>query len=167
MKKSVYQNFGQKNFLFLVLLIFSCATYAQEKKQLTEDLMDYPFEVVDEIPVYPGCENLNSRKERKACISTSINDFVNRNFNTGLGKELGLTGISRIYVQFKISPKGVVTDVRSRAPHPALGEEGERVVGLLPNMEPAKHNGKKVTVLYALPITFNVPEGKILEVGGN
>jgi hypothetical protein len=123
-----------------------------------EDGLPIPFAVVEQVPVFPGCGSLATNKEQKECMSLGINQHVNINFNTDLGKELGLVGVNRIYVQFKVSQEGVVTDVRSRAPHPRLGEEAERVVNSLPNMKPAIHGGKKVAVLYSLPISFAVPE---------
>ncbi|MGB7785206.1 MAG: M56 family metallopeptidase [Salinimicrobium sp.] len=125
-----------------------------------EDNLPIPFAVVEEVPVFPGCEDLETNSERKECMSRRISELVNKNFNTGLGKELGLTGLHRIYVQFQISAEGEVTNLKSRAPNPALGEEAERVVAALPKMEPATHRGEKVAVLYSLPISFMVPEEK-------
>lgn len=130
----------------------------QRSKGATSTTGDVPFAVVEEVPVFPGCETLDSREERKTCMSQKINEFVNINFNTSLGKELSLTGIHRIYVQFKIAKDGDVEFVGARAPHPALEEEAERVVKLLPNMTPGKQNGEEVAVLYTLPITFKISE---------
>lgn len=121
-----------------------------------EDL-PIPFAVVEQVPVFPGCEGLTNM-EQKDCMSRKISDFVNRNFNTGLGKQLGVTGINRIYVQFQVSKEGEVTSVKSRAPHPDLGAEAERVVNSMPIMEPAMHSGENVAILYSLPIVLNVPE---------
>ncbi|NJY62055.1 blaR1 peptidase M56 [Salinimicrobium sp. CDJ15-81-2] len=123
-----------------------------------DENLPIPFAVVEQVPVFPGCENLATSKEQKECMSNKITDFVSRNFNTNLGKELGVTGINRIYVKFKVSKDGEVTSVESRAPHPKLGAEAERVINILPNMEPAVHNGEEVAILYSLPIVFNVPE---------
>ncbi|WP_051286247.1 M56 family metallopeptidase [Salinimicrobium terrae] len=122
-----------------------------------EDL-PIPFAVVEQVPIYPGCENLTTNEERKECISQNINQYVNKNFNTNLGKELGLTGLNRIYVQFKVSESGEVVDVRSRAPHPDLSAEAIRIVNNLPDMQPAMHSGEEVAVLYSLPIVFNIPQ---------
>lgn len=145
----------------LGLLMFTCTVCAQVEKESGQDGLDIPFEVVDQVPVFPGCGTSGTHAEQKKCISTRISDFVNRNFNTSLGKELGLTGVNRIYVKFKISEAGEVVEVESRAPHPALGKEAERVVGSLPKMEPAIHRGEKTAILYALPISLNVPAENI------
>ena len=117
-----------------------------------------PFAVIEDVPVFPGCEDLESNEARKECMSNKIIEVVNSNFNTALGKELGLKGTNRIYVQFKITKDGNVEVLGARAPHPALQEEAERVVNMIPQMQPGKQKGQEVGVLYSLPITFKVGE---------
>ena len=115
---------------------------------------DVPYAVVEEVPVFPGCESLQTNAERKKCMSEQVSRHVNASFNTKLGKELGLKGINRIYVRFKIDENGRITDVASRGPHPKLEEEAIRVVSTLPSMTPGKQRGEAVNVLYSLPIVF-------------
>ena len=57
---------------------------------------------------------------------------------------------------FTIDENGVVTDIQSRGPHPKLEKEAERVVKLLPKMEPGKQRKQNVKVKYTLPIVFTV-----------
>lgn len=123
-----------------------------------EEIGDVPFAVIEDVPIFPGCENKRNNQERKDCMSEKINDFVNRRFDTGLGSDLGLSGINRIYVQFRIEKDGSVTVLGARAPHPRLQQEAERVVNMLPKMQPGKQRGKAVGVLYSLPITFRVQD---------
>ena len=117
---------------------------------------DVPFAVIENVPVFPGCEGLETNKERKECMSNEISQFVNGNFNTNLAVELDLKGITRVYVQFKIDKNGKIVNVTARAPHPILQAEGERVINKLPTMKPGEQGGEKVGVLYSLPITFMV-----------
>ncbi len=119
---------------------------------------DVPFAVIEQVPVFPGCENLASNDEQKKCMSDKIQEYVNKNFNTGLGKELNLKGTNRIIVQFKIDKQGNIKDVKSRAPHPDLEVEAERVINSLPSMKPGKQGGTEVGVVYSLPIVFQVGE---------
>jgi periplasmic protein TonB len=123
-----------------------------------EEIGDVPFAVIEDVPIFPGCESKRNNQERKDCMSEKINDFVNRRFDTGLGSDLGLSGINRIYVQFRIEKNGDVTVLGARAPHPRLQQEAERVVNMLPKMQPGKQRGKAVGVLYSLPITFRVQD---------
>jgi hypothetical protein len=121
-----------------------------------EAIGDVPFSVIENVPVFPGCESLDSNVERKKCMSKEISQFVNENFNTDLASGLGLKGTNRVYVQFKIDKTGKIVNVRARAPHPILQAEGERIIKKLPTMRPGEQGGEKVGVLYSLPITFKV-----------
>lgn len=121
-----------------------------------EEIVDVPFAVIEDVPIYPGCENLNNNAERKKCMEDKVMKFVQTNFNTELAGELGLEGRQRINVQFKIDRNGDVVNVRARAPHPRLEQEAVKLVQRLPKMTPGKQRGKPVGVLYALPILFQV-----------
>ncbi|MGA9589130.1 MAG: energy transducer TonB [Salegentibacter sp.] len=123
-----------------------------------EEVEDVPFAVIENVPIYPGCEKLKTNDERKKCMSEKISQFVNKNFDTDLGSELGLSGVNRVIVQFKINEKGNIVDVRSRAPHPRLEQEAARVINSLPKMQPGKQRGKPVGVMYSLPIIFQVQD---------
>ena len=129
---------------------------------LNETKIEVPFAVIEQIPVFPGCENL-SREEQKACVSNGIAKHVNRNFNTELATQLGLTGRQRINVIFKVDTEGHVTGIRSRAPHPKLEEEAIRVIKTLPQMTPGKQKGKAVVVPYSLPIIFEVQDQSVVD----
>lgn len=121
-----------------------------------EVIEQVPFAVIENVPVYPGCENERNNDAKKKCMSDKISAFVNSRFNTGLADDIGLTGRQRIAVQFKINNRGDVVDVVARAPHPRLEAEAKRVIGQLPKMTPGKQRGKSVDVLYSLPILFQV-----------
>ena len=127
----------------------------EEPEEVIEEV---PFAVIENVPVYPGCEDQKGNEAKKKCMSEKIQMFVSKNFNNGLGGELGLTGVNRIYVRFKINEKGDIVDIGARGPHPQLETEAERVVRLLPKMTPGKQRDKPVGVLYALPIIFEVRE---------
>ncbi|TDN89099.1 beta-lactamase regulating signal transducer with metallopeptidase domain [Salegentibacter sp. 24] len=117
-----------------------------------------PFAVIEEVPFFKECQGLTSNEQRKNCMSSKITEFVNRNFNTGLGKELNLKGTNRVITQFRIDETGNVVDVKARAPHPKLEAEAIRVISELPKMQPGKQEGKAVSVMYSLPIIFQVGE---------
>ncbi len=117
-----------------------------------------PFAVVEEVPIYPGCEDLQGNIEKKDCMSENITNFVIKNFNTKIASQHGLSGRQRVNVIFKINKEGAITGIRSRAPHPALEEEAIRVISLLPKMKPGIQDGKVVTVPYSLPIIFEVED---------
>jgi hypothetical protein len=131
-----------------------------EREPINKDYSDtseVPFAVIDQVPVFPGCEGL-PKVQQKKCMTNKISTFVVENFNATLGKAFGLTGKIKIYVGFKIDENGEVSYVKARAPHEALAEEAKRVINLLPKMIPGKQNGKAVTVPYSLPIIFQINE---------
>ena len=117
-----------------------------------------PFILIEDVPIFPGCENLSNNEERKDCMSEKITKFINREFNSELGGQLGLTGINKINVMFKIDTKGDIIEVESRAPHPKLEQEAERVIQALPKMKPGKQRGNPVIVQYSIPIIFKVQD---------
>ena len=125
----------------------------EEVEEVEEVIEDVPFALIQQVPVFPGCEKA---KDKKKCMSEKIKKFVNDEFDTGLASDLGLSGINRVYVQFKIDKTGNIVNVGARAPHPRLQREGERVVKKLPKMKPGEQRGQKVGVIYSLPITFQV-----------
>ena len=127
-----------------------------EVEEVEEDI-EVPFAVIENVPVFPGCEKGNNDTKRK-CMSDKITKFVQKKFNTDIAGDLGLTGRQRISVIFKIDKGGNVTGVRSRAPHPRLQKEAARVINLLPKMKPGKQRGKAVIVPYSLPILFQVQD---------
>lgn len=111
---------------------------------------------VERVPVFPGCESASNNAERMACMSEKLTKLIQKKFNTGLASDLGLSGVQRIQVQFKIDTKGNVTDIRTRSPYSKLEKEAERVMNLLPVMTPGMQRNTPVSVIYNLPIAFNV-----------
>ena len=123
-----------------------------EVKEQVDYGENVPLAILDKVPTYPGCEEGD-----KDCLNKSMAKFIQENFNGSLANTLGLEkGKKRIYVQFKIDKQGNVIDINARAPHPALKQHAEEVVSKLPQMLPGEQRGKKVSVGYTLPITFNV-----------
>ena len=117
-----------------------------------------PINFVQKVPVYPGCEKFNSNDDLRKCMSEKISKLIQRNFNTSVGVNYGLSGQQKINVAFKIDKTGQVTNIKTRSPHPKLDEEAERVINKMPVMTPGKQNNKNVGVLYYLPITIQIQD---------
>ncbi len=113
------------------------------------------FIVLEEAPIFPGCEGLE-KEESKACFTKQMSKFVNRKFNTSISEGLNLTGKQRIFTQFTINKNGLVRDIKIRAPHKRLEKEALRVIQKLPEMIPGKQRKKAVPVKYKLPIVFQI-----------
>ena len=127
-----------------------------EVEELDEDVQ-VAFAVIEDVPVFPGCEKL-SKKATKDCFQKKVQQHVASNFNypqTAL--DLGIQG--RVSVVFVIDKTGHIIGIRSRGPDNILEKEAERIIGLLPKMQPGKQRGKAVKVSYAIPIFFKFQEG--------
>ena len=111
---------------------------------------------VEVVPIYPGCEKATTNSERVKCMSKKLEKLIQRKFNTDLALDLGLSGLQKIDVQFKIDKKGQITEIKTRAPIPQLEVEAERVVNKIPQMTPGMQSDEPVSVLYNLPIMFQV-----------
>jgi len=129
-----------------------------EEVGVAEVIADVPFAIIENVPVYPGCEKETNNADRKKCMQEKIDRFVNKNFNTGLANELGLSGRQTIQVQFKIDKNGNVASIVSRAKDPKLQAEAARVLNKLPKMIPGKQRNKPVGVIYGMPIIFEVQD---------
>lgn len=121
-----------------------------------EDVGPISVNNVEFVPVFPGCESLETNVERRECMSMEINEIVKRNFEASIASDYGLTGRLRIDVQFKIDKQGQVSDVKVRAPHKSLEKEAARVTRLIPQMKPGIQGNREVEVLFTKPIIFVV-----------
>ena len=117
-----------------------------------------PFAVIESVPVYPGCDAKTPNAELKKCMSEKVSSFIQQAFNADLGKEVGLVGKNKIFVQFTIDRQGHVVQLKARAPHPSLETEAIRVISQLPQFQPGRQNGQPKAVIYSLPISFEIDE---------
>jgi len=123
---------------------------------IPDDLPPVDFIHIENAPLYPGCEKYKKNKDRKKCMSEKIGKLVNRKFDSSIASEHGITGLQRIYTQFTVDKNGNVSDIKIRAPHPALEKEAKRVINKIPHMKPGYQQMTPVGVIYTLPITFQV-----------
>lgn len=131
------------------------AISSEEEEEIPENV---PFSVVEDVPIFPGCEKLKTNKERAACFSEKIGKIISRKFDTSIGGDYGLSGVQRIYTLFDVAADGTIQNIQVRAPHPKLKKEAERVIRLFPTMTPGKQRKTPVTVKYQLPIVFKVQD---------
>ena len=114
-----------------------------------------PFAVIEDVPIYPGCENV-AKSERRNCFQEQINKHVRKNFRyPEIAQEMGIQG--RVYMHFVIDKDGSITDIKiARSPDRNLGIEAERIIHKLPKMTPGKQRGRPVRVPFSIPINFRL-----------
>ena len=116
--------------------------------------VDVPFAVIEDVPIYPGCESV-PKSQRRACFQEKINKHIRKNFRyPEIAQEMGIQG--RVYVQFVIAKDGAITSVRMRGPDKNLEKEAARIISKLPKMTPGKQRGRAVRVPFSIPITFRL-----------
>ncbi len=119
-----------------------------------EEEIVVPFAVIEEVPVFPGCEGVSAADQR-TCFQNKIQEHIKRHFSypeTAL--ELGIEG--KVYVMFAIGTDGVVTDIVTRGPDHLLEDEARSIIASLPKMKPGRQRNKNVKVPYSIPITFKL-----------
>ena len=119
-----------------------------------EEEIDVPFAVIEDVPIFPGCERVK-KSERRTCFQEKMNRHIRKNFRyPEIAQEMGIQG--RVYVQFVIAKDGSITGVRMRGPDKNLEKEAARIIGKLPKMTPGKQRGRPVRVPFSIPITFRL-----------
>ena len=140
-------------------IIESTETDQEEIVEIVEveeefDDVDVPFAVIEDVPIYPGCERV-AKSKRRDCFQEQINKHIRKNFRyPEIAQEMGIQG--RVYVNFVIDKDGSITSIRMRGPDKNLEKEAQRIIAKLPRMTPGKQRGRAVRVPFSIPITFRL-----------
>lgn len=120
-------------------------------EEVEEDI-SVPFAVIEDVPVFPGCENAANKKD---CFQEKMQDHIRKNFRyPEIAQEMGVQG--RVNVIFVIQKDGSIGDIRMRGPDKNLEAEAMRIIQKLPKMTPGKQRGRAVKVPFSIPITFKL-----------
>ena len=127
----------------------------EEVEVVEEEIdMDVPFAIIEDVPLFPGCERV-PKSERRSCFQTQIQKHIAKNFRyPEIAQEMGIQG--RVFVQFTIGKDGSISGIRTRGPDKNLEKEANRIISRLPRMTPGKQRGRPVRVPFSIPITFKL-----------
>lgn len=108
----------------------------------------------EKFPVFPNCENLDS-KELENCFYSQLQDFVFNNFQVPDDlKQNNYKGTIKIL--FEVDTTGTFKIQYIDAIYPELVKESKRVFGMLPKIDPPTFNGNptysKYTFKVAIPL---------------
>ena len=118
------------------------------------DDVDVPFAVIEDVPIFPGCEKMDKNQLRN-CFQEKMNKHILKNFRyPEVAQEMGIQG--RVFVSFIIAKDGRITDIKMRGPDKNLEKEAKRIISLLPQMIPGKQRGRPVRVPFSIPIIFRL-----------
>ncbi len=129
--------------------------------KLPADEGEEVFKVVEEMPRFPGCEDIENPQYREKCAQQKLLEFVYENIKYPKeAKEAGAEGV--VVVKLIIAPTGEVREYRIiRSVAHALDKEVLRIAQLMQKQVtwvPGKQRGKKVAVEFNLPVAFRLPE---------
>ena len=127
----------------------------EEVEVMEEELdLDVPFAIIEDVPLFPGCEKV-AKSQRRKCFQDQIQKHIIKNFRyPEIAQEMGIQG--RVFVQFMIGKDGNISGIRTRGPDKNLEKEASRIIGKLPRMTPGKQRGRPVRVPFSIPVTFRL-----------
>ncbi len=139
--------------------------YDKEKSQIVElsevrsaeeVAKQIPFAVVEEVPMFKGCEGVD-KSAQFDCFQKEMTNHIKLHFT--YPKEAMENNIQgRVQVEYLIDEIGNVEVYRVKGPENAqpLEEEARRIIKLLPQFTPGKQSGKAIAVRHVIPITFRM-----------
>lgn len=124
--------------LLVMVFAFSLNVNAQEKKTENSDVV---FTVVENEAEFPGGVE-------------AMNRFMAENIKyPTLAKQKNIEG--KVIISFIVEKNGTLSDIRTiKDIGEGCGDEGVRIVKLMPKWKPAKQKGQPVRQQFFLPISF-------------
>lgn len=108
------------------------------------------------------CKDETNERIRKTCITKSIQEYVDTNFNIAEITSYAKPGVNKIYTRFKIDPIGRITDIQAKASSLKLELEAIRTLQsfpyIIPKAQTTISSGEKEIFedIHTLLITFQV-----------
>jgi protein TonB len=117
--------------------------------------VEAPLIIAEIMPRFPGCEDrAMSKDERKACSDQALLDFIYARLEyPAVALENGITG--KVIVRFVVEKDGSITNMQVvRDIGGGCGQAVLEVVEMMPKWIPGSQQGRKVRVLFNLPVRF-------------
>ncbi|MEY3050767.1 MAG: hypothetical protein RLY31_552 [Bacteroidota bacterium] len=114
------------------------------------------FRIVEQQPLFPGCEDVPDKKDRQACADEKLLAFIYRNIRyPEMARENGVEGM--VVIQFVVEQDGSISEPNLvRDIGAGCGEEAKRVVMSMPAWNPGKQRDRAVRVMFTLPVRFKL-----------
>lgn len=116
------------------------------------------FTIVEEMPMFPGCEEIEDYSERRKCAEGKMLNFIYQNiYYPAEARELGMEGM--VVVTFIVNKTGGIDSARVvRDIGGGCGETALEVVKMMPDWNPGKQKGEAVNVQFNLPVRFKLED---------
>ena len=117
--------------------------YMVEKREIESVDRDKVYDVVDEMPSFPGG-------------GAAMLNYINSNLKYPVvAEENGIQG--RVILTFVIDKDGSVTDVKVvKSVDPSLDKEAKRIIESMPNWIPGREKGVLVKTKHTVPVQFKL-----------
>jgi len=118
------------------------------------------FVVVEQMPMFPGCEGESDMAVRKKCADQKMLEFIYKNIKyPPIAKDNNIEGT--VVLKFVVDEKGKVGNIQILKDIGAnCGTEAVRVINLMNEQnvlwEPGKQRGRPVKVWFMMPIKFKL-----------
>lgn len=134
----------------------SADSYGDEGSSGDEIPDEVPFAVIEQVPLFPGCEK-EPKSKQFDCFQEQMQKHIKKNFSyPERAMEDGTQG--KVNVEYLIGTDGKVTVLRVKGPKGTelLEKEAKRIIEKLPQLKPGKQRNKAVKVRHVVPITFKL-----------
>jgi len=117
---------------------------------------DQPIDVVQTMPLYPGCDDEVDQDKKRKCAQTTMLKYIYSYLRyPDDARRKDIEGMALI--QFTIDIDGSLIDIKTRrGVCKSIEEESLRVVKSMPNWTPGYQDGKPVRVQFNLPIRYKL-----------
>jgi protein TonB len=143
------------NLLLLLFCVFSLTLKAQETtKEIVTATPDIELIVVEEQPIFPGCENV-SKNERLNCFNQKISEHIAKHLR--YPREAARRNIQeKVFIAFIVTKDGTVEIQNINCTFEGFKDEIKRIFKKLPLLIPGKQKGENVPVSFNFPINFKL-----------
>lgn len=125
-----------------------------------EEVEDAIFVAAEDMPRFPGCEELSTKKEKEACATKKLLEFIYKNIKyPAIARENGIEGT--VVVSFVVEKDGSIAAAKVlRDIGGGCGQEAVRIINLMNNEQktwrPGMQRGVPVRVQFNLPVKFQL-----------
>lgn len=125
-----------------------------------KDETDAVFVAAEDMPRFPGCENLNTKQEKEACATKKLLEFIYKNIHyPAIARENGIEGT--VVVSFVVEKNGSIAGAKVlRDIGGGCGQEALRIINIMNNnniiWRPGMQRGVPVRVQFNLPVKFQL-----------
>ncbi len=131
-----------------------------KKEEPKDDEIEPIFKIVEEMPRFPGCEDITDKNERESCAKKRMMKFIYKNIKyPKMAIEQDIQGTCNL--QFVVSKTGEITDIELvKNIGYGCGKTAVKAITKMKNMSekwtPGKQRGKVVNVRYTLPVNYRL-----------